>query len=115
MKRQLELGLTQLQLAKSFGVAECTVTSWEKNRSNPTLKGLSKIVEFLGHILELRVPRSLGDTMIEYKRRRGINQETMAKRFGVDPTTLCRRERDESGQTGRLSKKVQAFIDGIGN
>ncbi len=48
-KRRLELGLTQKELTKMFGVTDVTISKWELNFSNPEFSHLSKIYEFLGY------------------------------------------------------------------
>ena len=109
-KRRLELGLYQRQVSTIIGVDESTVTNWERNRSNPTLRSMPKIIEFLGYAPDTNSGKTLGRKIAQYRRLRGINQETMARRLGVDPTTLGRWERDESGPQGQLMKRVEPLI-----
>ena len=94
-KRRLEMALTQAQLARRLSVSECTITGWKKNRSNPTSRCFPTMVELSGYISQLSTAPTLGQKMVQYRRRRGINQETMAEQLGVDPTTLGRWDRGE--------------------
>ncbi|MBI5188936.1 MAG: helix-turn-helix transcriptional regulator [Nitrospirae bacterium] len=48
-KKRLDLGLTQLEVAKIIGVKESTVWNWEHGRE-PELKHMPKIIEFLGFV-----------------------------------------------------------------
>jgi transcriptional regulator with XRE-family HTH domain len=49
-KRRLELKMLQKEVAERFGTTVCTVRNWEKNRSNPSLPFIPKIIQFLGYI-----------------------------------------------------------------
>jgi DNA-binding XRE family transcriptional regulator len=41
--------MLQKEAAKRFGITVCTVRNWEKNRSNPFLICVPKIIQFLGY------------------------------------------------------------------
>jgi transcriptional regulator with XRE-family HTH domain len=109
-KRRLEQGLYQADVARILGVTECTITNWEKNRSNPTLRPISKIIEFLGYAPKVEIAQTLGRRIVQCRKLRGINQETMARQLGVDPTTLGKWERDESQPEGKLLNRVESFM-----
>ncbi|MBK7407192.1 MAG: helix-turn-helix transcriptional regulator [Saprospirales bacterium] len=49
-KTRLDRGLTQPDLAKILRVATDTVTGWELNRNQPSLKHAKAITDFLGYI-----------------------------------------------------------------
>ncbi|MDP2886216.1 MAG: helix-turn-helix transcriptional regulator [Ignavibacteria bacterium] len=104
MKRRLELGLYQKDVAQTLGVDESTVTNWEKHRTDPTLRAIPKTIEFLGYAPEFDSKGLLGERIKRYRRMQGINQETLAKQLGVDPATLGRWERGEAS-LGRSSEK----------
>ncbi len=48
-KKRLDLKLLQREAAERLGVDETTVYNWEKNRSNPSLRFIPKIIKFPGH------------------------------------------------------------------
>ena len=112
-KRRLELDLYQAQVASILGVDESTVTNWEKNKTNPTLRCIPEIVEFLGYAPETESETTKGQKMVQYRKLRGINQETMARQLGIDPATLGRWERDESKPVGKLLRKVESFLKNL--
>jgi transcriptional regulator with XRE-family HTH domain len=103
MKRQsafdsadgFELGLYQAQVAEVIGVDECTVTNWEKNRMNPTLRTLPRIIGFLGCCPRVLDGTTFGEKIKAYREIRGVSQKQMAKLLDIDPSTLARWERGE--------------------
>ena len=105
-KRRLELGLYQAQVAKILDVTESTVMNWEKNRSNPTLRPMPKIIEFLGYNPIANEPKTLGEKLLRYRRIRGKSQKEMAKSLGVDPCTLGRWERGRSKPNSKLKARL---------
>ena len=49
-KRRLELKMLQKEVAEKLGTTPCTIRNWEKNRSNPSLGFIPKIIQFLGYM-----------------------------------------------------------------
>jgi transcriptional regulator with XRE-family HTH domain len=109
-KRRLELGLYQGQVAKILGVTECTITNWEKNRSNPTLRLMPKIIEFLGYDRISVVPKTLGEKLFQYRKSHGLNQKHLAKMIGIDPATLSRVERGRTDSSAGIKDKISKFL-----
>jgi transcriptional regulator with XRE-family HTH domain len=109
-KRRLELRLFQAQVGKILGVTESTVTNWEKNRSNPTLRPMPKIIRFLGYDPMPADSAHLGEKLLKYRRSHGISQREMAKRIGIDPTTLSRLEKNQGRSLPFVLKKISAFL-----
>jgi transcriptional regulator with XRE-family HTH domain len=108
-KRRLDLGLLQRELAELLGVDEATVTNWELNRTSPALHFLPGITDLIGY-LPWAAGSSIGERLLAYRRDRGITQEVMARRLGVDPVTLSRWERGLRVPAGRHDRLVQAFL-----
>jgi transcriptional regulator with XRE-family HTH domain len=50
-KRRLDLGIRQKDVAKKLGVDETTVNNWERGRTNPTRRGMIRLLHFLGYDL----------------------------------------------------------------
>jgi len=46
-KKRMDMGLFQKDVARIIGISTDTVTNWEKDRTKPSLKNLSKIEQFL--------------------------------------------------------------------
>ena len=110
-KRRLELGLYQAEVAEILEVTEPTVTNWEKNRTNPTLRTLPKIIGFLGNELMLNDASTLGEVVLRYRKTRGITQKKLAIQIGIDPTTLGRLERNGGRCFDVVLEKVTAFLN----
>ena len=49
LKRRLDLGLLQRDVAALLAVSKDTVTRWEKHATSPEVRHLPKIIEFLGY------------------------------------------------------------------
>lgn len=49
LRKRLELGLTQLEVAKQMGLNDQTISRWEIGESNPRIKHQSTIIVFLGY------------------------------------------------------------------
>lgn len=110
-KRRLELGLYQRQVAEIIGVDECTVTNWEKNRTNPMLWTLPNIIEFLGYDPPVGEANSLGGHLLRYRKSRGITQKRLAKLIGIDAATLGRLEATEGNFLKPILLKAQFFLE----
>ena len=57
-----------------------------------------------------RADPRMGLRIVQYRKLNGLNQETMAKRLGIYPTTLGRWERDESRPAGMLFRTVEGLL-----
>jgi transcriptional regulator with XRE-family HTH domain len=104
-KRRLDLGLFQRQVAERIGVDEDSIYRWESNATSPQVTHLPAIIEFARYN-PCPAPQSTGERLIAVRKARGLTQKEMAKRLGVDPTTLGRWERGR----GRPSKKLNDVL-----
>ena len=59
-KHRLDLGLLQREVAERIGVTADTITNWELARTEPGIRCLVAIIDFLGY-----VPFSRGETFPE--------------------------------------------------
>jgi len=109
-KRRLDLGLLQRQVAAQLGADQCSVTNWELNRTKPALWFLPGIIRALGYTPWTAGP-SLGERLLAYRRDRGITQEVMARRLGIDPGTLSQWERGLRVPTGVHARLAAVFLD----
>ena len=81
----------QAELAARFSVHRVSVQNWERGATEPTIRYLPKIIEFLGYD---PVPEPVGlPSRIAYARRRlGLTQEELADALCSDCVTLYRWE-----------------------
>jgi transcriptional regulator with XRE-family HTH domain len=114
LKRRLDLGLYQAQVAKILGASQATVLNWEKGRTKVTVRHLPAVLRFLEYD-----PRKLPETLAERLRARrqaeGLSQRELAARLGVDPTTVARLERGRMPKALRVRRALEIFIDRPGS
>jgi transcriptional regulator with XRE-family HTH domain len=96
-------------VARALGADETSVTNWEKNRAEPSLRFLPSITEFLGYAPWTN-QGCVADRLLAYRRERGLSQGKFADLLGVDPGTLSRWERGSRIPTDRLASRVTAMI-----
>jgi transcriptional regulator with XRE-family HTH domain len=101
-RRRLDLGLFQKQVAQQIGVSKATIWNWECHESSPQIHVLPQVIKFLGYD-PFPPPESLAEKLVKRRKAFGVTQKEMAKRLGIDPTTLARLER---GGSRRLFSKT---------
>jgi len=99
----LQLGLFQKQVGQQIGVSEPTIHSWESNETTPPPRYVPSIIRFLGY-RPFPEPNSPSDKILLARRLLGLTQKAMARRLGVDPTTLARWEREKGRPSNRFLK-----------
>ena len=109
-KRRLDLGLLQREVAEELGVTESTIWNWEANYSSPQLRLIPKVIAFLGRDPHDTQTDSLGERLVACRRAAGLSQKELARRLGIDPTTLARWERGEREPSARLAAKLHSFL-----
>ena len=85
-----------------------SVFNWENNRTAPQVHHIPKIINFLGYN-PLPAVRSLSEKLMAARRTLGLSQRAMAKRLGVDPTTLARWEKG----IGKQSRKQLEITNSV--
>ena len=105
-KRRLELGLFQKHLAEQIEVDETTIYNWERNATSPQIHQLPAVIYFLGYN-PLPVPETLSDTLRSVRKLQGLTQKEMARRLGIDPTTLARWETGKSRPSRKLLRMTE--------
>ena len=84
--KRLEMGLTQKEVADQLGVVPWTILNWEKDRTEPPIKPIPAIVQFLGYD-PLPEPTTLPQSMFAKRREMGWSIKDAAEAVGVDPAT----------------------------
>lgn len=90
-----------------------TVTNWEKNRTNPRLYLMPKIISFLGYDPIVETTLTPGQQIKQYRQKHGLSIKKLAKTLGVDPTTQARWEKGETKHSrtfSKLEKFLRTFI-----
>jgi transcriptional regulator with XRE-family HTH domain len=87
-KKRLDLKLLQRDVAKRLGANETTIYNWEKNRSNPSLQFIPKIIRFLGYF-PLKCHEDTIGRLRFYKLVNGFSYKRLGKLMGKHPEQLA--------------------------
>ena len=98
--RRLDLNLLQKQAADEIGVHETTITGWEGNATVPEVRYMPAIIQFLGYN-PIPDASSLPKRLATARMALGLSQRKMAKKLGVDPSTLMGWEVGRHQPTGK--------------
>lgn len=103
----MDLGLSRKELADKLGVKAKTVSFWELGLSHLSVKYLPAVIRFLGYDPTPEVT-SLPQRLKAARRRLGISQRVLARRFGMDTKTI----RDwELGRISRRTRRVERVLE----
>jgi transcriptional regulator with XRE-family HTH domain len=108
--RRLDLKLTKRQLSLRFNVDDVTIYLWEKNRVDPALTQIPKIIEFLGRDPFEKKTENLGEKLREFRRTHGLTQKKLAEQLEIDQTTLAGWEKEEHRPTKKLLDKINPIL-----
>lgn len=89
-KRRIDLGLHQKDMARIVNATISTITNWEKNRVEPTLRFIPKIIEVIGYD---KHAITIGEQIRDYRRKQGLSIKKLTRMLKIDPTNLARWER----------------------
>lgn len=108
-KRRLELGLLQREVAERLGVDKATVGDWERGDTEPHLRSIPGIVEFLGYV-PFAPDGSLPQRLKLGRRLLGLSQRELADRLGVDESTVRVWEAGRYRPIGHYRERIQALL-----
>lgn len=77
-RKRLELGLTQLEMAKLLNLNDQTISRWETEESIPNVKHYPSIISFLG-TYPFEIEESLGGKCKRYRFTQGLSQKRLAQ------------------------------------
>lgn len=111
-RRRLDLCLRQTDVAQKLGANKKTYENWEQGRYEPETRFLPGILGFLGYD-----PRPEGATLGQRIRRRregdGLTQEDLARRLGLDPSTVAAWEADGVVRPyPRIRRVFETYVEG---
>ncbi len=93
-RARLDRGLRQRHAAREIGCSQPSLASWEAGRGTPGLRFLPGILAFLGYDPRPE-PETFGGHVRAARQAAGLSAEALARRFGLDPSTVSAWERDE--------------------
>ena len=100
----------QKDLAKHLGVESETVWRWKCNESSPTVRYVPKIIQLLGYNPFPDDPDSLREKITLTRKLLGLTQEAMARRLGMDETTLRCFERESQRASRTVEQAIRVFL-----
>jgi transcriptional regulator with XRE-family HTH domain len=109
-KRRLDLNLPQKKVAKRLQATTCTYRNWEKNRSNPSLSFIPRIIQFLGYVPYDTSNQDFGKKIAASRRLLGLSQKDLARLIGVDPCTIRSWEKDRHKPNKELLGILAAYF-----
>jgi len=108
-QRRLDLGLLQSEVGDTLGVSESSVWNWERNRTNPEVRFVPKIYDFLGYCPW----EALGGLPAMIRRCRmaaGLSQEELARKAKIDESTIAKWERGETCPLPATTERLTKFF-----
>lgn len=110
----MDQGLFQEQVAKILGVTEQSITNWELGSSEPGVKYIPKIIEFIGYCPYDPAADPI-DRVEAIRRAFGLTQEKLAQILEVDESSLASWVRREHQPIDRSRKVVCEFLANPGH
>ena len=105
----MDLGISQKEAARRMGADQFTVINWEKGRTEPAVRFVPAVVQFLGYD---PFPRgeTLPDRLRAARRARGLSNGVMARELRVDPSTLLNWERGRHHPSARFRPRILRVV-----
>ena len=98
--------LTKRQLSLRFHVDDTTIYLWERNKVQPSLSQIPKIIEFLGRDPFEKIADSLAEKIKDFRRIHGLSRKKLAEQLGINLSTLAGWERGEHRPTKKMLDKI---------
>jgi transcriptional regulator with XRE-family HTH domain len=105
----MQLGLNQAQAAARLHINAWTVLNWETATFSPSIRSIPAILSFLGYD-PFPEPTTVGERLLQARRRRGWSIQEAAKNLAVDQSTWGSWERGEVILFKTHRKKVAQFL-----
>lgn len=99
----------QREVAQRIGGCVASVWLWENNQTQPELKWMPALIQFLGYN-PLREPETSGERLVAFRTVRGWSQKRLAAELRVDPTTLSRWELGKKAPCGAHLDRVNELL-----
>jgi len=110
-KRRLDLKLLQKDVAQKIGVDTASIRNWETGHATPSLSVTPSLIEFLGYIPFETSAKSPGERIKVYRQVPGLTRKDLAKRFGINPSTLARWEKGKGNPSKRIMEMISEYFN----
>jgi transcriptional regulator with XRE-family HTH domain len=104
---RLDRSLLQKQVAGEIGCSKASLTNWEKGHAEPELRFLPAILRFLGYDPRPE-PTTFGGRLRARREAEGLSEEALARRLGLDSSTVSVWER---GEVSRPYPRIKAIFE----
>jgi transcriptional regulator with XRE-family HTH domain len=109
LRRQRILrGISQPESANEIGVSEEEVWRWEAGKRRPSVPLLPRLIEFLGYC-PYDPDASLKKRLTDVREALGLTRREVARRLGVDDSTVSRWESGERRPPAWYRRKLLAL------
>ncbi len=111
-KVRYERGLNLPQASKIMQISKATILNWEMGHSEPCVKSIPKIIEFLGYLpFDDESDQSIGKRLWRYRMREGISIKQLGKLIRSDGVTIARIERNEGKSFDKTIRKIEGYLN----
>ena len=106
--------ISQSDFGKAMGVAQNTISQWERGAREPDLAMLHNIATYFGVSIdyligkdtEVRAMKNLKKLRVN----RGLTQKQLADALGIDRTAVAKYENGKNGATAKMLKKIADYF-----
>jgi transcriptional regulator with XRE-family HTH domain len=105
--------MRQRDVARQIGVNKDTIHNWETNRTEPEVRLIPHIIDFLEYV-PYDPTWSFGERLRAVRLALGLSQEQLAKRAGLDESTVSKWEREEHRPTRKKWTTVRGLLRSLG-
>ncbi len=113
-KRRIDLGLWQRDVAAILDVNVASIRNWEGNWRKPHVEELPGLIWFIG-FCPYDVTLPMHKRIVLWRSYNGLTQKEMAKRMGIDPTTLARLESGRIRNDAHRTYYLKVLRDALHN
>jgi transcriptional regulator with XRE-family HTH domain len=105
--------MLQREIASQIGVNKDTIYNWEMNRTASEVRFIPGIIHFLGYA-PYNSGWTFGQRLRAIRSALGLSQEQLARRAGLDESTIAKWEREEHKPTRKKWAVVRSFLRPLG-
>lgn len=113
LKKRLELGMWQKDVAITLGVTAESIGNWENGFSEPQIQFNPAIISFLEYVPFPLPMNTLAQRIKSYRMLNGINHERMGELLGVDGSTISSWENAVNMPRKRILKRLSGLLSKI--
>jgi len=94
-------------VAALIGVTENSIVYWENERYAPHVSYYPAIIQFLGYSPLVIDTTTLGGRMKKYRFENGLSQEDLARKIGVNESTIFHWEKGDCRPMGKKLRLLE--------